>query len=144
MTEDEGRQAVVAAARSYIGTPYHHHGKIKGVGVDCGTLLTLVFAEAGVRDSIELGQYSTQWHLHRGEPIYEDTVKAAGCHEVEEPKLGDIVLYKIGRQFAHGGIVTCIDPLTFVHAFMQVRCVIETPENESGVMGLPRKFYSAW
>ncbi len=29
------REAVVAEARSWIGTPWHHAGRVKGVGVDC-------------------------------------------------------------------------------------------------------------
>ena len=33
------RAAVVAAAREWIGTPYHHMADIKGVGCDCAMLL---------------------------------------------------------------------------------------------------------
>jgi cell wall-associated NlpC family hydrolase len=29
------RADVVAEARSWIGTPFHHQGRLKGVGVDC-------------------------------------------------------------------------------------------------------------
>ena len=34
MTEAETRAAIVAEAMSWIGTPYHSHARIKGVGVD--------------------------------------------------------------------------------------------------------------
>lgn len=34
------REQIVASARSIIGTPYVHQGRVKGVGVDCvGTIL---------------------------------------------------------------------------------------------------------
>lgn len=33
------RQAVVAEARTWLGTPYHHAQMCKGVGVDCGLLV---------------------------------------------------------------------------------------------------------
>ena len=36
-----------------------------------------------------------------------------------------MILFKIGRCFAHGGIVTHIDPLTICHAFMPARSVLE-------------------
>lgn len=34
----------VAEAITWLGTPYHHQGRVKGVGVDCGTLLCEVYA----------------------------------------------------------------------------------------------------
>jgi len=34
MNEHTARQAIIAEARSWIGTPYLHHGRVKGVGVD--------------------------------------------------------------------------------------------------------------
>lgn len=33
--EVEIRRRVVAEARSWVGTPFHHQGRVKGVGVDC-------------------------------------------------------------------------------------------------------------
>ncbi len=30
---------VVRTARTWLGTPYHHQGRLKGVGVDCAGLL---------------------------------------------------------------------------------------------------------
>ena len=35
----------------------------------------------------------------------------------ERRALGDIVLFRIGRCFAHAGIVSRTDPLTIIHAF---------------------------
>jgi cell wall-associated NlpC family hydrolase len=29
------RAAVVAEARSWLGTPFHHQGRVKAAGVDC-------------------------------------------------------------------------------------------------------------
>ena len=35
----------VAEALTWLGTPYHHHqGHVKGIGVDCGTLVFEVYA----------------------------------------------------------------------------------------------------
>ena len=30
---------VVRMARTWLGTPYHHQGRVKGAGVDCGGLV---------------------------------------------------------------------------------------------------------
>lgn len=32
---DADRDAFVAVARSYVGTPFHHEGRLPGVGLDC-------------------------------------------------------------------------------------------------------------
>ena len=36
------RQRVVAEAETWLRTPYHHMGRIKGGGIDCPTLLAEV------------------------------------------------------------------------------------------------------
>lgn len=48
-------------AREYLGTPYVHHGRVKGHGVDCAGLLVCVGRELGIfpPDFDQLG-YSQQ------------------------------------------------------------------------------------
>lgn len=41
----ERTDQIVAIARSWIGTPYHHQAAVKGVGCDCIGLVRGVFAE---------------------------------------------------------------------------------------------------
>jgi cell wall-associated NlpC family hydrolase len=42
------RSQIVACARTWLGTPWHHHACVKGVGVDCVHLGAGVLAELGV------------------------------------------------------------------------------------------------
>jgi cell wall-associated NlpC family hydrolase len=103
--EDAERERFVQAALSYIGTPYHHQGRIKGVGVDCATMLILAGCDAGLIDNFELPEYSPQWMLHRNEEVYLEII-GKHCHEIEPPALpGDIAVWKIGRTFSHAAIV---------------------------------------
>lgn len=39
---------IVDQARTWVGTPWHHDARVKGVGVDCIGLVAGVFAELGV------------------------------------------------------------------------------------------------
>jgi cell wall-associated NlpC family hydrolase len=147
MSELEQRAAVVSAARSFIGTRYHSNGMIKGVGVDCATLLAMAFTEAGVRPPIQVGDYSSQWHLHSDDPLYEKAIVAQGGHQLEPDACqpGDIVLYFQGKQFAHGAIVSEVNPLRIIHAYAPSRCVVEGVENEFGSLaGVDKKIFSAW
>ena len=143
--EQEQRAAVVAAARGYIGTKYRRGAALKGVGMDCAGILSLAFTEAGVRPPIDIKPYSSQWHLHSTEPLYEQAIESNGGRIVETPTVGDIVLYFQGLQFAHGAIVTGIEPLRIIHAFAPSRCVVEGFETEFGLLtGERKKFFSAW
>ena len=55
------RQQVVAAARGWIGTPYHAHARVRGAGVDCIHLLCAVFEEVGLISPIDPGMYPISW-----------------------------------------------------------------------------------
>lgn len=37
----------VAIARQYLGTPFHHAGRLKGIGIDCAGLIICVGKEIG-------------------------------------------------------------------------------------------------
>ena len=118
------RAAVVAAARAWIGTPYHVCADIKGVGCDCAMLLVRVFCDLRLVAPFDPRPYSSDWHLHRSEEVYLRLLLER-AHEVEAPEPGDVVLFRYGRCFSHGGIVTMSNPLTIVHAFASAGVVLE-------------------
>ena len=120
------RSAVVAAARSWLGTPYHHAADVKGPkgGVDCAMLLVRVYVDLGLVEPFDPRPYTRDWMLHRSEERYLGFLLAR-APEVETPGPGDVTLFKVGRCYAHGGIVTNPEPLTIVHAFASARFVVE-------------------
>lgn len=99
------RTAIVAEARAWLGTPYHHHARIKGAGVDCAQILIAIYCDAlRLAPPMDPGQYSTQWHLHRGEEVYLDWLQAAGARQVQTPAPGDISMFRFGRTYSHSAI----------------------------------------
>jgi cell wall-associated NlpC family hydrolase len=147
LPQGEGlRAAVVAEARTWIGTPYHACGDIKGAGVDCGMLLVRVFVDCGLAAPFDPRPYPIDWHLHRSEEIYLGFVFDR-THEVARPQPGDVALFKYGRCYSHGGIVTIADPVTIVHAFWPLGLVLEEPVYLNIQLSDPRralKFFSHW
>lgn len=130
------REDVVAEARTWVGTPYHHAANIKGVGVDCAFLLIEVYCGLGVAPRFDPRPYKAQWFLHRGETIYLDWL-AKYAHQVEAPQPGDVLMFNFGRHAAHGAIV--IDADTMVHAYMTAgRVQFDNPRQ------LADQFHSAW
>ncbi|MGD1035909.1 MAG: hypothetical protein ABR878_01695 [Roseiarcus sp.] len=124
MDELRSRAAIVAAAREWIGTPYHHMADVKGVGCDCAMLLVRVFCDLKLVEPFDPRPYVKDWHLHRGEERYLGLLLAR-AYAVAAPLPGDVVLFRYGRCFSHGGIVTLARPLTIVHAFHPARVVLE-------------------
>ena len=126
ISETEARRAVVASARSWLGTPYHHAADVKGRngGVDCAMLLVRVYCDLGLVTPFDPRPYTRDWFLHRNEERYLGFLLARS-HEVRSPREGDIVLFRIGRCYGHGGVVSRAEPLAVVHAFANARCVVE-------------------
>ena len=116
--------AVIAEARLWIGTPYHEQADVRGAGVDCGMLIVRVFVDSGLVPPFDPRPYPSDWHLHRSEEKYLGFV-FNHCTEVATPAPADVAVFRFGRCWAHGGIVTIAEPLTIVHAFSPARCVVE-------------------
>ena len=114
------RARVVAAARAWIGTPYHHTADVKGAGVDCAMLLVRVYCDLGLVEPFDPRPYTRDWMLHRDEERYLGFLLARATL-VEQAGAGDVDPVPIGRCFAHGGIVTKAEPLTIIHAFTPAR-----------------------
>ena len=120
MTEAEARAAIVAEARTWLGTPYHHAARVKGAGVDCAQILVEVYSAAGLIERFDPGYYPPDWMLHRDEERYLATVTRF-AHPVVEPLPGDVVVYRFGRCVSHGAIV--VDWPTIIHAYAPDRKV---------------------
>ena len=98
--------AIAEEALTWLGTPWHHRGKIKGNGggVDCASLLWCIYIGSGMVAPFPLPRYPAQWAIHRREEILRQIVEQHG-DPVDEPLPGDVVLFKWGKVFSHGGIV---------------------------------------
>ena len=140
------RIAIVREARSWVRTPYHPQGDIKGIGVDCGMLLVRAFVDAGLCEPFDPRPYADDWYLHRGEERYLGFIFDR-TKEVADPLPGDVMVFRYGRCYAHGGIVTAARPLTIVHAFQPALVVLEEEVARSPALCEPSrkpKFFSLW
>jgi NlpC/P60 family putative phage cell wall peptidase len=136
---DRVRAAVVTEAESWIGTPFHHAARIKGAGVDCLMLLAEVYERAGVAPHVAPPFYVPDWHLHRDAERYLEGLTRY-AHEISDPPLpGDIALFRFGRTFSHGAIVTEWPRL--IHAYWSIG-VVRGDATLHPLAARPVKFFS--
>lgn len=134
------RAEVALEACGWLGTPYHHHGRVKGVGVDCAMFLAEVFERCEMVPHVDAGFYPREWHLHRGEELFLGWLAWAGAAEVDKPQTGDVAVYRFGRCFSHGGIFLNDHGLV-AHSYIG-RGVIKTTPDEEPLAGRVRRCFS--
>lgn len=145
MTEQEQRQAVVAEALTWLRTPYHHEGKLKGIGVDCAMLPLIVYQNCGlVPADLVIPKYSPQWHLHQREEKYLDIVLLYTAEIFTDPQPGDLILYKYGHTFSHGAL-TIAWPKVIHAAANSVVCYADGINmSVAGHVPTDTRFFSYW
>ena len=112
------RSAIVAEARSWVGTPYRHQASLKGVGCDCLGLVRGVWRAFHEREPEEMTAYAPDWAEASGR---ETLAQAARRHMAEispgEFQLGDVLLFRWREKFPakHAAIVSAPDLMIHAH-----------------------------
>lgn len=103
---DPEREAVWREAESWLRTPYHGHGRLKGIGVDCAQFPILVYNTVGLIPLLE-PEYSDQWHVHFDREVFVEWVLkyAREVASAEAAGLGGLGVWKFGRAYSHGAIL---------------------------------------
>lgn len=119
--------AVVAAARGWIGTPYHDQASLRGVGADCLGLVRGVWRELLGPEPTDVPAYTRDWgEVGARERLREGALRWMIEAPVAQIAPGSVVLLRMraGAIAKHCGIVTAQE--TFVHAYDRLG-VIEEP-----------------
>ena len=118
---------VIAAARGWLGTPYHDQASVRGVGCDCLGLVRGVWRELSGPEPMPIPAYSRDW----GETgMREPLAEAARSVMLELPTTGIVpgalllLRMRSGAVAKHCGIVTAPD--RFIHAYERTG-VVEVP-----------------
>lgn len=148
MTEKEGRQAVIDEARTWLGTPFHHMGRIKGRhgGVDCGQILAAVYETAGQIPYVQPQPYSMQHALHSSDEWYIRYLEQFAIEIPEhDARAGDIVVYRVGRCYSHAGILIENWPGKIIHAVNDAGVIVSHGTQEGYLKKHPRRrFFTRW
>jgi NlpC/P60 family putative phage cell wall peptidase len=105
------RAAIVAEARTWLDTPFHHQGRLKGIGVDCAGVPEGVARAFGIPVRDIPADYGRQ-------PDVATMLKALRANLTEKPRAevapGDVLWLVWVRHPQHLAIYTDTD--TIIHA----------------------------
>ena len=113
------KSKIVKSAKSYIGCPYHHQGRVRD-GMDCYGLLKLVADDNG----FHFHDYTN--YKQRPDPKKLNEVVNKACDEIpiSEAGIGDVLVFWIKRGIPqHFGIITEKERgvIRVVHAFSDIK-----------------------
>lgn len=105
----ERQQVARATAGKWLGTPHKNRMAKPGVGIDCLGFLREVAVDTGVLPPFDLPFYNPSWGIGREFNVIERVLLDC-CHSQrvkahEEIEFGDVVVWTVGRQSNHVGIV---------------------------------------
>lgn len=106
----ESQEALLAAAGRWIGTPFHAHAKLRGIGVDCIHLAAELMRETGHLPFYEFPSYEIDAGHHLERSMIEDWLGHHPGYQRFNPKaenamIGDLFCYRL--RVAHH-IAVCI------------------------------------
>lgn len=106
---------VIAAARLWLGTPYHHQASLCGAGCDCLGLIRGVWRDVSGPEPMALPPYTRDWgEVGRREVLLEALRGVMRPGDGIAP--GAVLAFRMmpGALAKHAGIV--VEPGTFIHA----------------------------
>lgn len=109
------REQIIAEAMTFLGTPYHLGGQVKGAGVDCATFIYKTFHTFGMMPTQDIGVFHSDWPCHTKDEVYirrllrHATKIADGISYASlRTKSANIALVKTdenSKVYNHGGII---------------------------------------
>lgn len=120
MTPDQ----VIAVARTWLGTPYHHQGRLKHVGVDCIGLILGVGSECGQHgfDRPEFVAYGRRPPRGKSMLTYFDDLIVA---RAGEPQPSDILVFWVNKETKRPQHIALYTGSTLIHTFADIGRVVE-------------------
>jgi NlpC/P60 family putative phage cell wall peptidase len=124
-------------ARQWVGTPFHHQGRVRGVGCDCIGMVMGALTEAGIKSRLRDANGAPQDFTCFDDPTYAPDPNSARLKQTLDTHLypipfnalaaGDVALFRIIHLPQHVGIIGHhpAHGLSLIHAYAPAGKVVE-------------------
>ena len=98
------RDVFVERVRSYVGTPFHHRGRLPGVALDCAGVVAVALSSFGVAvPDIRYGTSPAEGDVIAGLRAVAYSV------DIAERRPGDVLTLQVDGQAIHMGVLVAED-----------------------------------
>ncbi len=105
-------RGVVEEARTWIGTPVQHQGRLRGIGVDCAGVVV------GVAHELKISTFDTRAYERTPDGITLRKICDANMDRVDDLCFGAVVLMRFKQHPHHLGIIGDKgSPYSLIHAY---------------------------
>ncbi len=112
------RARIIAEARAWIGTPYHHRASAKGQGADCLGLVRGVWRALHGSEPEPLGAYAPDWaEAARAESLAGAARRHLNAVEPARMQPGDVLLFRFRAHLPAKHCAILTTPAHMVHAY---------------------------
>jgi cell wall-associated NlpC family hydrolase len=122
------RADVVSEGLTWLGTPWLHQARLKGIGADCIGFIGGVAVALGIRGASEWAR-APEFHNYGPQP--QAKLMLAGCARFLDPialadvQLADVLMLRFERDPMHFALVSRVAPLYVLHALSTAGKVTE-------------------
>ena len=111
----------VNTARSYLRSPFHHQGRLPHVGLDCAGVVVCAASANGyeVEDVKGYANIPSQGLFMKSVKKHCDVVN------IKDAQIGDLCMFAFVSEPQHIAIISSVEPLKIIHAYLQVNEVVE-------------------
>lgn len=113
------RRQIVAAARCWIGTPYHHQASLIRIGCDCLGLVRGVWREVIGSEPEEATPYGVDWaETSHAEKLQQALERHFNLVELRDYREGDVLLFRFREHLpaTHLGVATTATHMVHSHS----------------------------
>lgn len=111
----------MTTARTFLGTPFRHQGRLPGAGLDCVGVVVCALKQLGyhVEDQSGYGRIPLRGRLIAAIENHCDAISQ------EDIQPGDLMMFAFRSEPQHIAIVSAINPIMLIHAYQDVHRVVE-------------------
>ena len=129
------RKEFVKEARTWLGTRFHHQGRLKKTaadagGCDCIGLIIGAMENCGILINGKNASFydiSGYPHMPDGKILQKKLSDLFAVIDIKDAQIGDIILFKFRKLPQHVAIISDIsdDSIRIIHSYAQARKVVE-------------------
>lgn len=115
------REDFIAAARSLIGTPFRHQGRLPGIALDCVGVPICAAMACGIK----LNDKKSYPDVPNGKDFVHAVEQSCDKINLDIAQIGDLMIFAWTKNPQHIAIISNMNPMRIIHSWSGAGGVVE-------------------